>query len=148
MTWTHFRDMHSGGGTKVDGYQHIYIEAPEDEATEEFRQRFNRDPMNVTCQCCGPDYSIDEWPSLKQATGYERNCRNIKTPKDEDGRYMNYLPEVRENYYLEPDEEPPEGFVVDDKFSPFGDHIPLDEYVEQDDVLVIEAGEIERSHIQ
>ena len=136
--------MHSGGGTKVDAYEHIYIEAPEDIATDVFRQRFKRDPRNVTCECCGPDYSVDEWPSLKQASGHERNCRHIKTPKDENGRYMNFLPEVRENYYLEPGEEPPEQFEVDDRWPPLGEHIPLDEYVERDDVLVIRTGEIKQ----
>jgi len=141
MTWTHFHDMHGGGSQKLE-WGHIYIEAPQDEAEAVFYNRFGRNPHRVTCTCCGPDYSLDEWPNLKVATGHERNCRKLKTPKDEDGRYMNGLPELRENYYLEPDEEPPEGFEVDDRWLKYGDHIPLEDYIQQDDVLVINADEI------
>lgn len=141
MTWTHFNDSHSGGGTKLD-WEHIYIEAPEDEARTVFYNRFDRSPDRVTCTCCGPDYSVTEWPNLKVATGYERNCRPLKTPRDENGRFMNNLPRLRENYYLEPDEEPPDGFQVDNSHPVFGEHIPLDEFVERDDVLVIRSEQI------
>jgi len=84
--------------------------------------------------------------------GYDRNAdievddpalaRDLQVREDEDGRYMNGLPELRENYYLEPDEEPPEGFEVDDRWLKYGDHIPLEDYIQQDDVLVINADEI------
>jgi hypothetical protein len=57
--WTHFNDMHSGGGRKLD-YEHIFIEAEEEKAAELFERIFRRDPYNVTCYCCGPDYSINE----------------------------------------------------------------------------------------
>jgi hypothetical protein len=142
MTWTHFWDMHSGGSLKTD-YHHIYVQLPRAEAIDWFENRFERDPTWITCDCCGQDFAIDEKPTLKQATGYQRNCRNLKTPRDENGRFMNDLPEIQNNYYLEPDEEPPEGFEVDPK-DPIGEHVPLDEYVEQDDVLVVETVDQER----
>lgn len=142
MPWTHFNDMHSGGGTKVDGYEHIYIEADRETATAVFYNRFGRSPERVTCTCCGPDYSIEEKPTLKQATGYERNCRHLKTPKDENSRYMNGLPEIQNQYWLEPGDEPPEGFEVSDK-DPFGEYVPLGEYIERDTVLLIPGDEIE-----
>lgn len=72
--WTHFHDMNSGGGKKLD-WGHIFIEAPSAEAEIVFFNRFGRNPNRVTCTCCGPDYSIDEDESLEQATGFERGCR-------------------------------------------------------------------------
>lgn len=94
MAWTRFMDMHSGGGTKVyalsDGTfaegsnyrapeggqpkEHIYIEAPADEARVIFFNRFGHNPERVTCTCCGDDYSISEEPTLEQASGYDRGC--------------------------------------------------------------------------
>jgi hypothetical protein len=71
--WTQFFDMHSGGGQKLN-WTHIFIQAPQEEAVKIFEQRFGRDPSNVTCECCGEDYSVTEAKDLIQATGYERNC--------------------------------------------------------------------------
>lgn len=73
MTWTHFHDMRSGGGTK-EGVSHIYIEAAEAEATAIFCTRFGHHPSRVSCDCCGEDYAIDEYPTLAEATWYERGC--------------------------------------------------------------------------
>lgn len=73
MTWTHFHDMHSGGGQKLD-WAHIFIEAPEDEAKVIFYNRFGNSPDRITCTCCGEDYSVSEAESLEQATAYNRNC--------------------------------------------------------------------------
>ena len=75
MTWTHFWDMHSGGGTKEGSYEHIYIEASEDEAVAVFYNRFGHDPNRVSCTCCGEDYSISEYSSLDEATHYQRQNR-------------------------------------------------------------------------
>ena len=144
MPWTHYHDMHSGGGTKVENYEHIYIEAEQEEAERIFYARFDRNPHRVTCTCCGPDYSIEQKPTLKQASGYQRNCRHIKTPKDENGRYKNGLDVIQNQYWLEPDDEPPEGFEVSDR-PVFGDHVPLDEFVEKDTVLVIREEDIDES---
>jgi hypothetical protein len=71
--WTHFHDMHSGGGLKTE-WAHIFVEAPLAEAKRIFEERTGRDPDNETCGCCGDDYSISEEPTLEQASGYERNC--------------------------------------------------------------------------
>ena len=61
-TWTRFFDMSSGGGEKLD-WTLIVIQMPEEEAIEHFEDHFDRDPQNVTCECCGGDYSIDEYES-------------------------------------------------------------------------------------
>lgn len=66
-------DMSSGGDQKL-AWSHIYIEAPEDEAKVIFERLFDRDPENITCQCCGPDYSINEETDLYEGTAYERGC--------------------------------------------------------------------------
>lgn len=69
--WTKFFDLHSGGGRKTD-WDLIVIEAPEDEARRLFKDRTGRDPDNVTCSCCGSDYSVYEVESLDVATAGER----------------------------------------------------------------------------
>lgn len=74
VTWTHFYDMSSGGSEKLD-WQHIFAELPEQLAIGWFMKEFDRDPRNVTCDCCGPDYAIHEYASLKEATAFQRNCR-------------------------------------------------------------------------
>lgn len=74
--WTKFFDMSSGGGTKVfidgKGKDYIFIELPEADAISYFEQRFGRDPNNVTCNCCGEDYSINGYKTLEDATRYNR----------------------------------------------------------------------------
>jgi len=93
--WTHFMDMHSGGGNKLwrhangtvddegsswrprEGDQpieHLFIEADEDEARAVFWNRFGRNPDRVTCTCCGNDYSLSTEDDLAALTGYHRNC--------------------------------------------------------------------------
>jgi hypothetical protein len=76
MTWTHFHDMHSGGGQKL-AWGHIFIEAPQKEAEVVFQNRFKRNPNRVTCTCCGPDYSISEEPTLLQVTAFYRGCEYV-----------------------------------------------------------------------
>lgn len=56
--YTSFFDLHSGGEAKTD-YPRIYIEAPEEKAVAIFTALFG-DPDNVTCGCCGVDYSYYE----------------------------------------------------------------------------------------
>jgi hypothetical protein len=74
--WTRFMDMHSGGSCKIkiDGTekQYIYIELPEDQAISYFERVFDRHPYNITCDCCGEDYSIDEAETLEDASSYDR----------------------------------------------------------------------------
>lgn len=86
--WTHFWDMHSGGGQK-EKWGHIYIEAPEKEAVVIFYNRFGHNPNRVSCTCCGDDYSIDSGKSLEQLTGYDRGCkfRKRKWVEEQDTRF-------------------------------------------------------------
>ena len=71
--WTHFYDMHSGGGSK-EPYEHIYIEAPLAEAKVIFYNRFGHSPDRVSCTCCGYDYSVSEYETLDEAIkGYAKN---------------------------------------------------------------------------
>lgn len=112
--WTCFWDMHSGGGKK-EQWSMIYIEAPEEEAKVIFYNRFGHNPEHVTCKCCGEDYSIDEWESLEDATGFHRGCTydrslNKYIDKPNLGAYPKYQ--------------------------------TLDEYLKSDDVLAISADEI------
>lgn len=34
--------------------------------------KFGRDPHNVTCDCCGGDYVIDEYKNLEDASSFHR----------------------------------------------------------------------------
>lgn len=55
-----FYDMCSGGSEKLF-FKEIHIMADsEEEACDIFLREFKRNPRNVTCDCCGPDYSIWE----------------------------------------------------------------------------------------
>lgn len=68
---TRFMDMHSGGHLKTP-YTHIYIDEPLCEAIQTFKNLFKRDPDNITCKCCGEDFVYEEYPSLEEATAYDR----------------------------------------------------------------------------
>jgi len=72
--WTHFWDMHSGGGCKEKPYEHIYIEADGDAAEIIFQNKFGHNPNRVSCTCCGADYVIDTTETLEQASAYHRGC--------------------------------------------------------------------------
>ena len=67
--WTRFWDMGSGGGHKED-WSIILIQAPQNEAERIFYNRFGHNPHRVTCTCCGPDYSIDEYATLAGAIAF------------------------------------------------------------------------------
>lgn len=69
--WTQFWDMNSGGGKKLK-WSYIYIEAPKEQAITIFKEMFRRNPYNVTCECCGSDYCVDEYPTLEAATEFHR----------------------------------------------------------------------------
>ncbi len=114
--WTQFFDMCSGGGQKED-WSHIYIEAPEDEAVVIFYNRFGHSPHRVTCTCCGEDYSIHEYETLAEASAYERNCKWDKKLKK-------YVEEADKSRYSSLK------------------HIPLEDYIKGDGVLVIYAEDI------
>lgn len=114
--WTHFWDMHSGGEQK-ERFAHCFIEAPEDEAKIIFYNRFGHNPDRVTCTCCGNDYSITECDTLAEATAYQRNC-------EYDQILQKYVEFARKSEYVN------------------YDHIPLEKYIQQDDVMVIFKEEI------
>ena len=71
--WTHFWDMHSGGRTKEEPFNHIFIQAPEVQAIRIFYERFGHNPHRVTCTCCGEDYSVNEG-TIQSLSAYHRNA--------------------------------------------------------------------------
>lgn len=113
-----FTDMNSGGFTKSK-YKTILIDCDnETEAIELFEAWFDRHPRNITCNCCGYDYSISDFDSLEDATALDRMCQmsqdyetfQEKPSTDEDAEY----------------------------FSKFNKYVTFDEYIEfSTDVLVI-----------
>ncbi len=119
MEWTQFWDMHSGGGTKEEPYEKIYIEAPETEAKVIFYNKFGHNPERVSCTCCGEDYSISESVSLEQASAYHRNCRYDEKVK---------------GYVEEPDNKYGEKKLI-----------TIAEYSKQKDVLVVYAKDIKET---
>jgi hypothetical protein len=138
MTWTHFHDMHSGGGQKLD-WGHIFIEAPKAEAEIIFQNRFKRNPNRVTCTCCGPDYSISEDETLEQATAYERGCAYVY--RDADGN------EIDEREGWIPGKGHAKGVTAKyeerggGRFQ-FRTYQPLEDYLAAEKVKVIRAKEI------
>lgn len=67
--WTLFHDTFSGGTKKLLDAK-ILIAMPEDEARIEFTARFKRDPDHVTCGCCGRDYTVTEFDSVREILEY------------------------------------------------------------------------------
>ena len=65
--FTLFYDMHSGGGQK-ESFSKLAVELPENEAVEWFKNKFGHDPFNITCNCCGCDYSVSESETLDELT--------------------------------------------------------------------------------
>lgn len=72
MTWTAFKDMHSGGGPKIENYEEICIEAPEKEAVSVFYSRFGRNPDDVSCNCCGEDFLYAEHETLEDVKHWHK----------------------------------------------------------------------------
>ena len=70
--WTRFYDMHSGGDTKIEGKQVIFIEASEAEAIDIFENTFGHHPDDVACPCCGENYYYRESDSLEGASRFDR----------------------------------------------------------------------------
>lgn len=77
MTWTHFYDMSSGGSQKEE-YNHIFIEASQKEAEIIFYNYFGHSPYNVSCSCCGSDYSVSESDTLEKITKYYNKYDTLK----------------------------------------------------------------------
>ena len=126
--WTCFWDMHSGGRTKEEPYEKIYIEAPEAEAKVIFYNRFGHNPERVSCTCCGLDYSISEAKTLAQASGYHRHCQydGKKYVEKWDDSILKYCNTEQEKEFHRNRDR----------------HMTVKEYNKQKDVLVIRASEI------
>lgn len=138
--WTQFMDMHSGGGTKIKPYEYIYIEAPENEARVIFYNRFGRNPDQVTCTCCGSDYSLSEDEDLTQLTGYNRNClwASFNSKGEEVSESRAWVPGkgLQKGYTQRYVEE------IDPLRAAFAKYLTLDEYLAQKNILSIPAHEI------
>ena len=76
--WTHFYDMHSGGGMKEEPYEHIYIEQALEKAVTVFYNKFGHNPYRVSCTCCGKDYSVSESKTIEEATEYQRKNLSVE----------------------------------------------------------------------
>jgi len=50
----------ASGGYDKESFDTLYVELPENEAIEWFINKYGHNPNNVTCPCCGPDYSVYE----------------------------------------------------------------------------------------
>ncbi len=123
--WTEFMDMHSGGGQKLD-FAYCFIEAPEDEARRVFYARFGRNPNNVTCSCCGPDYSVSTYDTLEHATAYNRNLRSVVGTFNKTTREWVY---PGGKCYLEPTDPVPDGATVHPRYGRAGNGMTLAEYL-------------------
>jgi hypothetical protein len=136
MKWTQFWDMHSGGGQK-EKFSQCFIEAPEKEAKVIFYNRFGHSPERVSCTCCGEDYSVSESETLEQATAYQRGCaygyfKGKKRIPDSEGFVSGKgSPKGVKGMYIE---------EADSKYSK--EYIPLEKYIQKDDVCVIYAKDI------
>jgi hypothetical protein len=127
-------DMSSGGTCKVPPFEWIYIEAASaEEAAVVFYSRFGRDPYNVTCDCCGPDYSITSWPTLSEASGYDRKAW-FASHKDVTGSTV--------WSYFDSQDQIPEGWTPAARWQGTARVVSVDEYCDRDDVLIIREVEI------
>ena len=80
--WTEFFDMSSGGSRKIKDYGLIYIELPYDEAVTYFIEKFGRYPHNITCDCCGEDFSVSSEELLEDfGIPYSKKILVIKKEK-------------------------------------------------------------------
>ena len=156
--WTHFYDMHSGGGTKEPPYEHIFIEADRDEAVSVFYSAFSHSPERISCTCCGEDYAIYTEESLDQLTGYHRGCETADFFKDEDDEgHLQRLTkkESAETKWTRVGEDysyvhQPSGRKVftkyveeKDKSRSYAKYMTLEDYLSREDVRVITAEDIE-----
>jgi hypothetical protein len=158
--WTHFWDMHSGGGTKVlrmpDGsftegsrfsqegqpVNHIYIQAPEDEAKVIFYNRFGHNPERVSCTCCGEDYSISSNEDLAQLTGYHRHCQWLSVEGEAGGgQYIESQSEDLRKYVTDGDDEQVWQAYLDSRGSA-AKYQTLEQYMNEPEVLFIPATHI------
>lgn len=141
MTWTQFWDMHSGGGCKEPPYEKIYIEAPQDEAELVFYNRFGHNPSRVTCTCCGEDYSMSESETLAEASAYHRGCYSFQRKtynKDKGGWDHRYVEEPEAKAM-----KVPRGYELRKAGFSSDKYMTVEQYEQQESVLVIHADDIE-----
>lgn len=62
--WTNFYDLSSGGYEKTP-HSIIAVEGDEKTARERFEAIFEADSHGCACECCGSDFSVDEYESLE-----------------------------------------------------------------------------------
>jgi hypothetical protein len=74
-TWTIFEDAFADGKIKFKNFELIIVQASQEEAIPLFMKITNVDPKKVTCKCCGQHFSIREYDSVFQATGFLRGCK-------------------------------------------------------------------------
>lgn len=129
-------DMHSGGGTKEEPFEYIYIEAPQKEAEVVFYNRFGHNPNRVSCTCCGEDYSISESDSIEQATAYERGCDyayfrpdGTECTKEEGWKIGKGLVDGYSSRYVE-------------RPNQYGRYQTLEDYIKRKDILFIREQDI------
>ena len=90
--WAVFWDMSSGGGEKLD-WELIFIQAPEKQAVSYFEDKFDRNPYNITCSCCGEDYSVSSGPIAEVAKYHFKGWGE----KIDDAEFMSRLQRPRSN---------------------------------------------------
>lgn len=133
--WTLFWDMCSGGVSK-EKWDYIYIEAPEAEASVIFYNRFGHSPDQVSCPCCGSDYSVSESPTFADASAYHRNCRTIQ-PIGAASRYSHHRKYPGAKYYYEKRDKLPKGWEFSHHPGNWKNYMTVAEYKKQKNVLVI-----------
>lgn len=69
-SWTMFWDLHTGGETKLEPYNHIFVNLDEKTAIQWFKHTTGRDPFANSCRCCGNDYAVDGFKNLDDAARY------------------------------------------------------------------------------
>jgi len=67
--WTKFFDMSSGGSEKTQ-WSIIVFEAKKKDAIKYANWKWDIHPDNVTCTCCGTDFSASTHETLEQAVEF------------------------------------------------------------------------------
>ena len=70
--WTKFYDMHSGGDAKTE-WEVIVFEAKKKDAIKYANWKWGIHPDNVTCTCCGEDFSVSTYETLDDAVKFQLN---------------------------------------------------------------------------
>lgn len=70
--YTLFYDLSSGGYQK-EGFQKLAVNLSMDKAEKWFEETYGHDPYRMTCDCCGPDYSVYEFDSLEELRNHYNN---------------------------------------------------------------------------